>query len=119
MATKKKSKKGKMPAALKAYWAKMRENPKKKRKAKKHKTRKNPTPARRTARKAGSMVKSAGRQVAPLLIDAGLGLLGYGAARMIAGKMRTEAEALRFAKIALSGEQKRAFLAEVTAAFGG
>ena len=42
-----------------------------------------------------------------------------GAARMIAGKMRTEAEALRFAKIALSGEQKRAFLAEVTAAFGG
>ena len=42
-----------------------------------------------------------------------------GAARMIAGKMRTEAEALRFAKIALSGEQKRSFLAEVTAAFGG
>ena len=35
MATKKKSKKGKMPAALKAYWAKMRENPKKKSKAKK------------------------------------------------------------------------------------
>lgn len=86
MATKKKSKKGKMPAALKAYWAKMRENPKKKRKTKKHKTRKNPTPARRTARKAGSMVKSAGRQVAPLLIDAGLGLLGYGAARMIANQ---------------------------------
>lgn len=41
-----------------------------------------------------------------------------GSARMIAGKMRTEAEALRFAKIALSGEQKRAFLAEVSAAFG-
>jgi hypothetical protein len=81
-----KSKKGKMPAALKAYWARMRENPKKKRKAKKHKTRKNPTPARRTARKAGAMVKSAGRQVAPLLIDAGLGLLGYGAARMIANQ---------------------------------
>ena len=34
MATKKKSKKGKMPAALKAYWARMRENPKKKRKTK-------------------------------------------------------------------------------------
>lgn len=85
MATKKKSKKGKMPAALKAYWAKMRENPKKKRKAKK-KTRRNPTPARRTARKAGSAIKSAGRQVAPLLIDAGLGLLGYGAARMIANQ---------------------------------
>jgi hypothetical protein len=32
------------------------------------------------------MVKSAGRQVAPLLIDAGLGLLGYGAARMIANQ---------------------------------
>jgi len=83
--TKKKTKKGKMPAALKAYWAKMRANPKKKRKAKK-KTRRNPTPARRTARKAGSMVKSVGRQVAPLLIDAGLGLLGYGAARMIANQ---------------------------------
>lgn len=86
MATKKKSKKGKMPAALKAYWARMRENPKKKRKTKKRKTRKNPTPARRTARKAGSAIKSAGRQVAPLLIDAGLGLLGYGAARMIANQ---------------------------------
>lgn len=85
MATKKKSKKGKMPAALKAYWARMRENPKK-RKTKKRKTRKNPTPARRTARKAGSAIKSAGRQVAPLLIDAGLGLLGYGAARMIANQ---------------------------------
>lgn len=87
MATKKKgSKKGKMPKALREYWAKMRENPKKKRKAKKHKTRKNPTPARRTSRKAGSMVKSAGRQVAPLLMNAGLGLLGYGAARMIANQ---------------------------------
>ena len=85
MATKKKSKKGKMPAALKAYWARMRENPKK-RKTKKRKTRKNPTPARRTARKAGSAIKSAGRQVAPLLIDASLGLLGYGAARMIANQ---------------------------------
>lgn len=82
MATKKKSKKGKMPAALKAYWARMRENPKKR----KTKKRKNPTPARRTARKAGSAIKSAGRQVAPLLIDAGLGLLGYGAARMIANQ---------------------------------
>ena len=70
MATKKKSKKGKMPAALKAYWARMRENPKK-RKSKKHKTRKNPTPARRTARKAGGFIKSAGRQTMPLLVDAG------------------------------------------------
>ena len=42
-----------------------------------------------------------------------------GASRMIAGKLRTEAEALRFAKVALTGEQKLAFLAEVTAAFGG
>ena len=38
-------------------------------------------------------------------------------ARMIAGKLRTHAEALRFAKIALSGEQKTRFLAEVAAAF--
>ncbi|OQB97660.1 MAG: hypothetical protein BWX86_00223 [Verrucomicrobia bacterium ADurb.Bin122] len=79
MATKKKSKKGKMPAALKAYWAR-------KRKSKKHKTRKNPTPARRAARKAGGFIKSAGRQTMPLLVDAGLGLLGYGAARMIANQ---------------------------------
>lgn len=87
MATKKKgSKKGKMPKALREYWAKMRENPKKKRKAKKHKTRKNPTPARRTARKAGGFIKSAGKQTMPLLVDAGLGLLGYGAARMIANQ---------------------------------
>lgn len=87
MATKKKgSKKGKMPKALREYWAKMRENPKNKRKAKKHKTRKNPTPARRTARKAGGFIKSAGKQTMPLLVDAGLGLLGYGAARMIANQ---------------------------------
>lgn len=88
MATKKKgSKKGKMPKALREYWAKMRENPKKKRKAKKyHKPRKNPTPARRTARKAGGFIKSAGKQTVPLLVDAGLGLLGYGAARMIANQ---------------------------------
>lgn len=88
MATKKKgSKKGKMPKALREYWAKMRENPKKKRKAKKHhKPRKNPTPARRTARKAGGFIKSAGKQTMPLLVDAGLGLLGYGAARMIANQ---------------------------------
>ena len=88
MATKKKgSKKGKMPKALREYWARMRENPKKKRKAKKHhKTRKNPTPARRTARKASGFIKSAGRQTMPLLVDAGLGLLGYGAARMIANQ---------------------------------
>lgn len=38
-------------------------------------------------------------------------------ARMIAGKLRTHADALRFAKIALSGEQKVAFLAQVAAAF--
>ena len=88
MATKKKgSKKGKMPKALREYWAKMRENPKKKRKAKKHhKPRKNPTPARRTARKAGWFIKSAGKQTMPLLVDAGLGLLGYGAARVIANQ---------------------------------
>lgn len=87
MATKKKGgKKGKMPKALREYWAKMRKNPKQKRKAKKHKTRKNPTPARRTARKAGGFIKSAGKQTVPLLVDAGLGLLGYGAARMIANQ---------------------------------
>lgn len=81
--TKKHHKKGKMPKGLRDYWAKMRANPKKKhhkKKAKRH----NPSPAKRTARRAGSFVKSAGRQTLPLLADAFLGLLGYGGARVMA-----------------------------------
>jgi hypothetical protein len=39
-------------------------------------------------------------------------------ARMIAGKMRTQADALKFARTCLSGEQRKAFEAEVARAFG-
>ena len=39
-------------------------------------------------------------------------------AKMIAGKMRTQADAVKFAKNCLSGTQRDAFLAQVAAAFG-
>ncbi len=39
-------------------------------------------------------------------------------AKMIAGKMRTQADALKFARTCLSGEQRTAFEAQVSAAFG-
>ena len=99
MATKtkgRKSKKGKMPAGLKKYWAKMRENPKRKR-ARKRATkqvaanprrrrapRQNPGPSRSRFRGTGSAVKAAGKKTFPLVIDAFLGLLGYSSARFIA-----------------------------------
>ena len=40
-----------------------------------------------------------------------------GASRFIAGKRRTHAEAVKFAKNCLSGAQKEGFMAEVKAAF--
>lgn len=40
-----------------------------------------------------------------------------GPARMIAGKARTHADAIKFAKNCLSGAQRESFLAEVKAAF--
>lgn len=39
-------------------------------------------------------------------------------ARMIAGKLRTQADALKFARACLSGDQRKAFEAEVARAFG-
>lgn len=39
-------------------------------------------------------------------------------AKMIAGKLRTQADALKFARNCLSGEQRRVFEAQVSAAFG-
>ncbi len=41
-----------------------------------------------------------------------------GAARMVGGKMRTEADARKFAANCLSGAQRESFLAQVNAAFG-
>lgn len=38
--------------------------------------------------------------------------------RMVAGKMRTQAEATTFAKNCMSGEQRKAFEAEVARVFG-
>lgn len=80
------SKKGKMPKGLRDYWAKMRANPKRKRakKAKRRAPRSNPSPTRRSSRRAGSIIKSAGRQTMPLMVDALLGVLGYGGARLMA-----------------------------------
>ena len=40
-----------------------------------------------------------------------------GAAKMIAGKLRTEADARKFARNCLSGAQRDTFLAQVDAAF--
>ena len=95
MATKTKKKhgpkKGKMPAALKAYWESKRENPKKRHHPAKahhkkahHKKRHNPGPARRSS---SSSAKGFKKYLSmDLLKDAGLGLLGYGAARVIANQ---------------------------------
>jgi hypothetical protein len=38
--------------------------------------------------------------------------------RMVRGKMRTQAEARKFAANCLSGEQRNAFLAEISRVFG-
>lgn len=86
--TKKHHKKGKMPKGLRDYWAKMRANPKKKhhkKAATRHAPRKNPSPAKRASRRgAGAFIKSAGRQTMPLIVEALMGVLGYGGARLMA-----------------------------------
>lgn len=77
---KSKKKTGKMPAALAKYWAERRNPSRKKAKGKKR-VRRNPGPASRSGRALGTVRKYVTKD---LLMDAGLGVVGYAGARMIA-----------------------------------